>query len=159
MKPTLAQIDPLTNVQRVIRDEIQRGGSFTGVALVLLGLVGVIALAYFLARREQFNDRRIRRFAPRRLFEDLLQNLLLTPQQRKWLDAVASHARLDHPAVLLLSDKLYDRCVREWESRHPSDANAAAERRSAGSAAAHVRRVLFPEAAPAPVGGSSAQPR
>jgi len=140
-----AQLDQLTLVQKAIRDQFQRGGSFTGVALVLLGVVVVVVLTYFLARCQQRNDRTIRRFEPRQLFDGLLHKLLLTTEQRQWLNAVARDAKLEHPAVLLLSDKLYDRCVNEWESRRSKGGIVAAEGLRTNTTASQVRRVLFPK--------------
>ena len=141
MGGVLLQLGQLTPVQRAVRDQFSRGGSLMDIAIVIAGLGGIIALTYIFARRQQRNDRSVRRFDPRQLFDALLRKLYVTADQRRWLEGVASGARLDHPAVLLLSEKLFDRYAAEWASRHSRTSGADG---SSDTTAAQVRSLLFP---------------
>jgi len=138
----LLQVDQLTAVQRAVRDQFTRGGSVTAVAVVVGGVVGVIALTYFLARRQQRNDRSVRRFDPKQLFDTLLRKLYLSAEQRRWLEGVARRARLEHPAVLVLSERLFDRYTAEWGSQGSRTPGPDGPH---DTTAAQIRSLLFPK--------------
>ncbi len=118
MVKVLLQLDALPELRRAIRDEFQTGGSILGVLLALLGLAAVVLLAYLLAELQRKravgpakND------DPERLYRDLLGKLGLATDERQVLDTLAREMRLKHPAVILLSEALFDRHVAGWRAR------------------------------------------
>lgn len=123
----LLQVHDLTPVQRAVRDQFQEGGS-TGVALlIVVGIVGLVLVAYWLTRRLNLDSgERARPDDPGKLYRELLDKLDLPPAQRRILDTVAKDLRLRNPAKILLSPKLFDRCVDQWEeTRGQADTRAA----------------------------------
>ena len=138
----LSAIEPvlaLSATQRAVRDVFTRGGSTIGVLLTLLGLVGMVVLAYVLS--ELLHRARVRLQRPncaKKLFRDLLEELELTDRQRKFLVTVAKQRSMAHPTAMLLSREIFDQAV------------GAAGRTSAGRTgawartASEVREALFP---------------
>ena len=135
IEPVLA----LSATQRAVRDVFTRGGSTIGVLLTLLGLVGVVVLAYVLSESlHRVRVRLQRPNCPKKLFRDLLGELELSDRQRKFLLIVAKQRSMTHPTAMLLSREIFDQAVR------------AAGRTSAGRTgawartASEIRELLFP---------------
>lgn len=113
----LAQFERLTVFQRAVRDHFREGGSATTLLLILLGIGGVLLLVRVLSPRgsrkpepEAFDE-------PLDVFTALMNQLALTPPQRRLLNQVAADLRLEHPAVLLLCPALFDRHLATWQKR------------------------------------------
>ena len=126
----LSQLDKLTAVQRATRDHFQEGGSVTAVLVVLVLLTGVILLTYNLARRQRgFSRAAAAKGDPHRLFRNVLDQLELTTPQYQWLQAVVKELKLEHPAVILLSPALFDRCAghRHGDPRGPDSLQHSAK--------------------------------
>lgn len=129
----------LTPVQRSVRDYFQSGGTVGAAMLALLLLVCAVWLTYRLSERlRRARQRSIHPDDPKTLFHDLLGKLELTPGQRRFLRGVADVSDLKHPATLLLSEVVYDRCVEQRSSR------SAKVDQAAKTMAVRMRGVLFP---------------
>jgi len=140
----LLQADRLTEFQRAVRHEFESGATVTRVLLVLAAAVALILLAYWLLVMERRKETPDEHQNSEQLFRDLLHKLALPPPQRHLLETVAQELHLKHPAVLLLSEALFDRFVAEWQARR--------ERRTGGNGdpaeaqiAARTRARLFPQ--------------
>lgn len=129
----------LTPVQRSVRDHFQTGGAVGAALLAMVLLVCVVWLTYRLSERlRRARQRCIHPDDPRTLFHDLLGKLDLTGKQRRFLRGVADVSSLKHPATLLLSEIVYDRCVEQSSSR------SARVDQEAKTMAVRMRGVLFP---------------
>ena len=100
----------LTPVQRSVRDHFETGGSIGAFVLAIAMLIGVVwltgRLSEFLRRARQ---RSIQPDDPKRLFRDVLAKLKLTHGQQRFLRVLAKRHALANPAVLLLSESVFDR--------------------------------------------------
>ena len=128
----------LSEVQRAVRDQFLRGGSFTSVLIVLLCIVAGVLLAYVLTQMFRVRPKRKRFDSPQQLFNDLLERLNLSAPQRQLLDSMVRDLRLKQPSTILLSEILFDRSLVQWrDARH----GAGADRQLVGQ----VRAALFPK--------------
>ena len=157
MTAVLVQVHKLTPVQQAVREQFQEGGS-TGVALLMIvGILALALIAYWLTRRvNRDQDERARVDDPSRLFRDLLDKLDLPLPQRRILDAVVKDLRLQHPAKILLSPTLFDRCVDQWGAAR-GRAEVEVGQGSPERLISQIRTALFPAVEPVfqSVGGSS----
>lgn len=106
------QIAPPLERLHGIRDRFVEGGSAGGVLAALGAVILLILLVYLavaLKRRETRVESR-----PDRLFEDLLREVVHSPQQRHLLRRIAGDLKLPHPAVLLMSTDIFEKHVQEW---------------------------------------------
>lgn len=134
----LAQLD---DVLFGIRERFQKGGSWFGLVLAALAIVGVFVVAHALTKRQQRAQLNPRAFDPESVFLQLLEKLPLTDRQRKTLVSFAADLEMEQPAVLLLSPHMLNRCAQRWRERHPlSEAND----RSLAEFLAVVSPILFP---------------
>ncbi len=113
----LAPLAELTEIQRAVRDQFQKGGSLTALLLVMSGLAAVLLVAYYLTLRQRKAAVDTRHPDPQGLFNDLLNKLDLTPPQRRLLEGVARALRLGQPTVILLSPALFDRYLDQFRAR------------------------------------------
>lgn len=114
---TLLMAEPeLTETLQAVSDQFRKGGSLTGVLLVMAVLAVVVLVVYYLTMRQRSTVVDTRRALPTQLFTDLLAKLDLTQRQRRLLDAVATSLHLKDPAVILLCPALFDRHVEQWQA-------------------------------------------
>ena len=146
MVNVLTQVDALPVFHRAVREQFQTGEPILGTVLALLGLGAIVALAYALT---VFQRRRAERAVsfddPQGLFGDVLEKLELPPTERRTLGDVVRDLRLDHPAVILLSETLFDRQVSKWLERRNLSPGSGGSAQDAETVAA-VRSRLFPVA-------------
>ena len=129
----------LTPVQRSVRDYFQTGHTVGAAILAMVLLVCVVWLTYRLSERlRRARQRSIHPDDPRTLFHDLLGKLDFTGRQRRFLQGIAAGSALKHPATLLLSEVVYDRCVEKSSSRSTRVDQEAA------TMAVRMRSILFP---------------
>ena len=133
---TIAQV---TDVQRAVQEHFQRGGS-TWTVLIILGiLAGIILTTYLLTRRQERRTGATIANDPMGLYRDLLTDLNPTAAQRKLMERVAKTANLAHPAVILLSPRVFSRHV---ESR--STASTRTTPQADPQLVAQLKETLFP---------------
>lgn len=135
-QPTLAQVN---DVQRAVQEHFQRGGSTWTVLIILAILAGIILTTYLLTRRQERRTGATIANDPMGLYRDLLTDLNLTAPQRKLMERVAKDADLPHPAVILLSPKVF--------SRHAESPPAGSDRtilRADQQLIAQLKETLFP---------------
>jgi hypothetical protein len=116
----------------------------------LLGLGGLVAVVVFvlvIARLQSGWNRQkevsVEESNPHRFYVHLLCALGFTATQRQLLEALAKAGTLLHPAALLMSDTLFDRCAAEWERQTSGPAGSRHIEDRRALAAARLR--LFPE--------------
>ncbi len=139
----LMDVDRLSEIQRSVRDRFTEGGSFVAVLLVIVGLIGLVLLAYLLTVRQSKHAGKTTRLDPWQLFRDLVVKLNLSPGQVRFLDEVATNAGLRHPAVIFISRERFDECVLSYCASMPPAANDADD---ASDLASSIRALLFPVA-------------
>lgn len=116
-----------------IRDHFVEGSPWGELIAVVLGLVAcllLLALGYHVhhtVRRREHDH-------PGRLFGALVAGLGLTAAQRQVLRRMAHDLRLEHPAVLLLSPRLWRDHTARWAQAHPH---------AASGDLAGIERILF----------------
>ena len=133
----LGQAGTLSETQQAVREQFQHGGSVGAVILVAFGLLFVVVATHGLTQLLKKN-RGARRDDPERLFHDVLRKMRVPEPQRRLLDALAREVRLAQPATMLVSEAVFERCVRRWramERRTPRDAELVDQ----------TRMVLFPK--------------
>ncbi len=81
---------------------------------------------------------------PHALFHNLLEELSISGDDRRWLETVVKETRTTHPATLLISVVLFDERTSKWQAR---GGNAQPDAGLAWRVAA-LRRRLFPDARP-----------
>lgn len=143
--PVLLQTYNLNPYQTAVRERFQEGGSITATLLVIAGVAAAVLLAYLLTRQQRRANRVDPMADPRQLFRDLQTRLKLSPKQRCVLDTVAEDLDLEHPAVLLLSPMIFDRCVGQWCGGNWHAAGRA-KREVGTDGIAETRSALFGEA-------------
>ncbi len=144
MVNVLTQVDALPEVHRAMREQFQMGGSILETVLALLGLASLVALAYALtALQRRRAERLVTCDDPQQLFGDVLDKLELSPTERRTLRTVVRDLRLDHPAVILLSETLFDRQVSKWLERRNLSRDSGGSARDAETISA-ARTRLFP---------------
>ena len=140
---TLLQLDALTDVHRAIRDHFQKGGSVTSALLAIFALLLLVALAYLLTEWQRRAATRGTVYDnPYALFRNLLEELKIAADDRKWLEALAKETRATHPATLLISAALFDEQTSKWQASGESVQGDADLARRVDV----VRRRLFPKA-------------
>lgn len=112
--------------------------------LVLLGLAGVVFVVLALSRRAQRKQKPELRNEPIELFKELLNELELSPSQRRVLWRVADDLQIAHPSVLVLCPALYDRHTVTWQRRFPRGAGSEADAVD-DDFLRRLRRHLFPD--------------
>lgn len=140
----LAQFNRLTVFQRAVRDRFREGGSATTVLLVLLLLAGVVLLVLILSRRARNRRMPEPRNEPAELFKELLDELDLSPPQRRLLSRVATDLQIEHPTVLVVCPALFDRHLATWRRRFPRGHNGEPEAIDEAFVR-RLRRHLFPD--------------
>lgn len=156
----LGQEEALTEFHQAIRDRFQEGGSVTAFILAVVALLGFAILVYWLTKwqRRAALGKEIQS-DPLRLYIGLLTRLKLTPHQIEFLKSAANHSRLEHPTVLLLSERVFDQLVGGTGSQNEAGSDSAMP---AGETArpsglwppidvGTLRRKLFPEKCASPV--------
>ena len=136
----LAQAGALSETQRAVREQFQHGGSVGAVILVAFGVLFVVVLIHGLTQLLRKN-RGAQRDDPERLFRDVLRKMRVPEPQRRLLDSLARELRLAQPATILVSEAVFERCVRRWQAvkrRTPRDAELVDQ----------TRMILFPRSAP-----------
>ncbi len=132
----LGQAGALSETQQAVREQFQHGGSVGAVILVAFGVLFVVVIVHSLTRVLKKN-RGAQRDDPERLFRDVLRKMRVPEPQRRLLDALAREVRLVQPATMLVSEAVFERCVRRWqavERRNPRDAELVDQ----------TRKILFP---------------
>lgn len=128
---------------RQLGEPVRTGGSFPKVVLVLVGLLGVLVLAYFLGKLQEILRKPMVHNEPLDLYTDLLRRLRLSRPDRRLMRQLARDLGLPHPTVLLISESLFDRYVLQWQkSRHrggEAGSGAVTEDKWSG-----IRAKLFP---------------
>ena len=104
----------LSEIQEAVRDQFQRGGSFTRVVVVLLCILAGVLLAYVLTQLLGARPKRKRSDNPQLLFLDLLDELKISVPQRRLLNHMVRDLRLKQPSTILLSETLFDQFVTQW---------------------------------------------
>ena len=133
---TIAQV---TDVQRAVQEHFQRGGS-TWTVLIILGiLAGIILTTYLLTRRQERRTGATIANDPMGLYRELLTDLNLTAPQRKLMERAAKEAGLAHPAVILLSPRVFSRHV---ESRSTESTRTTPQ--ADPQLVAQLKETLFP---------------
>jgi hypothetical protein len=108
----------LTDVQRAVQEHFQRGGSMLTVLILLAVLTSMIIAVHLLTRRQERRRGAALTDDPMGLFRELLADLHLTTPQRKLLARAAKEARLAHPAVILLSSRVFSQHVESRSADH-----------------------------------------
>jgi len=114
MRLTVVAITPYERFMAV-KDRFSTGGStgkFVFVVGLLLLMVLLLALISTLLRRWQ--KRKV--YNPKRLFLDVLRTTPLTVPQRDLVRRIARDLRLPHPAILLLSPRIFTENANAWMS-------------------------------------------
>lgn len=111
------QVDELTEVQKAVRENMQRGDSPWSVVFMFTGMVGIVALTYFLSKYAGSWEMPFRKKSPHPFFLQVLKKLGLTTTQRKWLERLVVDLHLKQPTKILLSPNLFDESVCEWNRR------------------------------------------
>ena len=112
-----------------IRDRFAEGGSATSVLWVMGALLALLIALYTAMRYVQYRQRR-QLNCPRRLLAELIAASGLSVRQRDMVNRIARHARLDHPATLLISRSIFDGLASQWLRDRAGD-NEAQRRRVA----------------------------
>lgn len=143
----LAEITDFELWQRAVRNQFRQGESVSSLLLGVGGLVTVVVVVLVIARlQSRWNSRKeigVEESHPQRLYVHLLCALGFTAAQRQLLEALAKTSTLLHPAALLMSDTLFDRCVAEWE-KETGDVRADSRRIEDRKVLAAARIRLFP---------------
>jgi hypothetical protein len=105
----------LTESMRSVREQFQDGGSPLFALMVVLGLVLVVAFAYWLTNRQQASWTETAPNDPQQLFDDMLDKLDLNGDQRAFLRRLALDLELEHPTTVLLSERLFRSSLAEWQ--------------------------------------------
>lgn len=133
----------LSETLRAVRGRFQEGGSFPVILLLMATGLSIFWIANLLAQRQ----RRVRATTlppdPGRLFSDLMSRLGMTPQQRKALEHVARDLRLANPAVILISETLFDRGLERYRAARLSDQPESSDPTALMT---EIRATLFPAA-------------
>lgn len=144
MSVFLLQASRLTPVQRAVRDQFERGGSFSEILVVVVGLFALVLVAHLLSRRLGGDaEKNATIDDPKALFENLLGKLGLPASQERILKSVAREVDLQHPTAILLSPASLDRAVERWVRR--SGPFSASVERQGRMTILQARRALFPE--------------
>lgn len=107
----------LSETQRAVSEHFQKGGSITAILIILGCLFAVIVVVVLLTMRQQHSDPTRVVNDPKRLYQDVLDNLGLAPTQQDFLQTLATDLDLTHPTVILLSSRLFDQRCGEWKRR------------------------------------------
>lgn len=144
----LAEVTQFELWQRAVRNQFRHGESVSSLVLGIGALIGVVVVILVIARLQSRWKRRAEKSQedshPQRLYTHLMCALGFTAPQRQLLDALARASQLEHPAALLISDVLFDRCVTEWEKR-AGPPPAGEHRLEDRQVLTYARNRLFPE--------------
>jgi hypothetical protein len=149
------QEDRFEQWRQAVQDQFQFGGTFTSAVLAILGLVLLVVITAWLSNRQRNRiDRGVESKDPLRLYENLVTRLELLPPQRTLLLHVAKDLNLTQPAVMLLSESIYDRRISEWLEKHgPSEKQAL---KAEADILVKARSRLFPNRSTGVIGAHSA---
>jgi hypothetical protein len=150
----VAQVDRLTEFQRSVREQFQKGGSIVEVVLVIALFVALVIGAAWWSRRLERRRKPGADVTPGELFEAVMTTLKLSTPSRKRLREAARAAHLKHPTVLLLSPRVFDRCLAPRRAAVDETKQAAGVVRSAPKNTfdrelLELRSFLFPGASDA----------
>lgn len=133
---------------REFYDEFSRGfrgdGSIVGGVWAFLAIGSVVLFAYWATKRQSRRAATTIVNDPRGLFHELLAGLPLSPTQRRMLRSVAVGLRLENPAAILFSRKLYRDHTARWRRGDATTGSPSLER-GADAIIEDTARVLFPE--------------
>lgn len=138
MTPVLLQSDQMPQFYRAVREQFNQGGTIGSMLIVLASFAALVLLVYVLNRLEQRATTNTEPSDAQRLFRDVVGRLGLNEAQRQLLESVAKDLRLRNPAILLLSERLFDQHVQEWVGRQKSGATGCEQ------AVSRMRSRLFP---------------
>ncbi|MCH8252011.1 MAG: hypothetical protein IID36_06125 [Planctomycetes bacterium] len=138
-------------MQQNLRDfyhQFSRGfrgdGSIVGGVWAFVAIGAVVFFAYWATKRQSRRAATTIVNDPRGLFHKLLAGLPLSPTQRRMLRTVAVGLRLDNPAVILFSPKLYREHTARWRQGDAATGSPSHDR-GADAIIEDTARVLFPE--------------
>ncbi len=117
MISVLLQSDQLPEFYRAVRDQFTRGGSPVKAVLAILVIVVLVVVVYIVNRFERRVSAPVETNDPQRLFRDMMHKLGLSAEQREQLDILSREMRLENPAVIVLSEKLFDQSITQWRGR------------------------------------------
>jgi len=132
----IAQDDALPLVQRAMRDQFQRGGSYGSFLLTFAGLATVVLLVYLLQRwYDRAHNVRDDVSHPTKMFRQVLGKLNLSSTSQQLLLNVAANSDLENPTAMLISCELFDRFTLAWQQAQPG--------KDPSQQIASIRRQLF----------------
>ena len=108
----IAQVAPPLERLHGIRDRFVQGGSAAGVLAALAGVAAIIVTVYALVAWRRRSTRV--EHSPDQLFEDLLREVVSSPQQRHLLRRIARDQKISQPAVLLMNATILERYAHTW---------------------------------------------
>ncbi len=137
------QTGGLNETLRAVRGRFQDGGSFAIILLLVATFISIFWIANLIAKKQRRARATTLPPDPGRLFSDLMSRLGMTPQQRKALEHVARDLRLANPAVILISETLFDRGLERYRAARPSGSPESTEPTALMT---EIRATLFPTA-------------
>ncbi len=117
MMPLLLQSNDLPAFYEAMRKQFSQGGSVGKALLALAALASLLVFAHFLNRVERKVTVPAEPNDPQKLFRDLLPKLSLTLAQRQTLDTIVKDLKLRQPAVMLISETLFDNYLAQWRAQ------------------------------------------
>jgi len=140
--------------RQAVQDQFQFGGTFISLVLVIFGLLLVVLITAWLSNRQRIRiDHGVESRDPHRLYENLIARLELLPPQRALLLRMAKDLNLTQPAIVLLSESIYDRRIAEWLEKHgPGDRQGL---KSDTDIFVKARSRLFPNRSTGVIGAST----
>jgi hypothetical protein len=120
-----------------MRDRFQEGGSYTSFFLAFGVIGGILLAAYVLTEWQRRAASKGAEYDnPRALLRGMSTELGVGSDDRRWIETVAKHGRVEHPAVLMISESLFDSCVELWRENSGASSNEM-------DRAPRLRQVLF----------------
>lgn len=124
----LLQSDALPKFYRALEKQFHREDTGSSMLIVVGVLAALIAIVYWASRIDRRPPAPVETDHPGRVFRDALHRLGFSPAQQRTLEAFARDTKLAHPAVLLLSERLFNEHATKWHSvRNASTVDPEAE--------------------------------